>query len=168
MEHRFGTKRTKSEEGEKPKPIDSEKSKWSVPYSCTTPKVTKVFCAQSQSQSQCVSQRAKAEDEQQGQEQHTVKEHKDARQGSEFGRDTPSSSSIPWVSSEQLASPLGGFSTGVTTLSSGQGFKRTFYKRKLPSPPSTAFSSPEGRQLFAEALTNGHMGGFFKLMEQFR
>lgn len=27
---------------------------------------------------------------------------------------------------------------------------------------------PAGRQLFAEALANGHMTGFFKLMEQFR
>lgn len=48
------------------------------------------------------------------------------------------------------------------------GYKKTFYKRKLPSPPAIEFSSPEGRQLFAEALAEGHMTGFFKLMEQFR
>ncbi|GLC33020.1 hypothetical protein PLESTM_000015300 [Pleodorina starrii] len=47
------------------------------------------------------------------------------------------------------------------------GLKKTFYKRKLPSPPATEFSSPEGRQLFQEALLEGSMVGFFKLMEQF-
>ena len=33
---------------------------------------------------------------------------------------------------------------GVTTLQSGSGFKKTFFKRHLPSPPATAFSSPQG------------------------
>ncbi|KXZ56469.1 hypothetical protein GPECTOR_1g42 [Gonium pectorale] len=47
------------------------------------------------------------------------------------------------------------------------GFKKTFYKRKLPSPPAIEFSSKEGRQLFQEALLEGSMVGFFKLMEQF-
>ncbi|GIL75768.1 hypothetical protein Vretimale_5299 [Volvox reticuliferus] len=47
------------------------------------------------------------------------------------------------------------------------GFKKTFYKRKLPCPPAIEFSSPEGRQLFMDALRDGFMVGFFKLMEQF-
>ncbi len=45
---------------------------------------------------------------------------------------------------------------------------RSFYKRSLPSPPATAFSSDQGRQIFQEALEDGTMTGFFKLMEQFR
>ncbi len=103
------------------------------------------------------------------------------------------------LSSERQAAAQPGFMTGVSTAPGGQGFKKTFYKRRLPSPPSTAFASVEGRalrrgarfgrgctrlldhahdlaplptrtgrQLFAEALTTGHMNGFFKLMEQFR
>lgn len=48
------------------------------------------------------------------------------------------------------------------------GFKKTFYKRHLPSPPAIAFACTEGRQLFQEALAAGTMAGFFKLMEQFR
>jgi hypothetical protein len=51
---------------------------------------------------------------------------------------------VTTTDSERVASLVGGFSTGVTTLPTGQGFKRTFYKRKLPSPPSTAFSSAAG------------------------
>uniref|UniRef100_A0A7R9VTY1 glutathione gamma-glutamylcysteinyltransferase n=1 Tax=Chlamydomonas euryale TaxID=1486919 RepID=A0A7R9VTY1_9CHLO len=47
------------------------------------------------------------------------------------------------------------------------GVKKTFYKRHLPTPPCTAFASPEGRVLFQEALADGTMAGFFKLMEQF-
>lgn len=46
------------------------------------------------------------------------------------------------------------------------GVRRTFYKRKLPSPPATEFSSPEGRAIFGEALANGSMTGFFRLVEQ--
>lgn len=48
------------------------------------------------------------------------------------------------TASERQASATGGFSTGVTTMATGQGFKKTFYKRKLPTPPSIAFASPEG------------------------
>jgi hypothetical protein len=51
---------------------------------------------------------------------------------------------VTTTDSERVASLAGGYSTGVTTLPSGQGFKRTFYKRKLPCPPSTPFSSPAG------------------------
>ncbi|WIA42506.1 hypothetical protein OEZ86_008492 [Tetradesmus obliquus] len=47
------------------------------------------------------------------------------------------------------------------------GVKKTFYKRKLPCPPATEFSSAEGRLLFAEALQQGTMTGFFKLIEQY-
>ncbi|GBF98758.1 glutathione gamma-glutamylcysteinyltransferase [Raphidocelis subcapitata] len=46
------------------------------------------------------------------------------------------------------------------------GVKKTFYKRKLPCPPAIEFSSPEGRQVFKEALEAGTMTGFFKLIEQ--
>jgi len=47
------------------------------------------------------------------------------------------------------------------------GVRRTFYRRVLPTPPATAFSSPEGRRLFAEALADGTMAGFFPLVEQY-
>ncbi|GLC38513.1 Glutathione gamma-glutamylcysteinyltransferase 1 [Pleodorina starrii] len=47
------------------------------------------------------------------------------------------------------------------------GNKRTYYKRELPSPPAIAFSSAQGREVFAEALQLGTMVGFFKLIEQF-
>ncbi|KAG2450417.1 hypothetical protein HYH02_004919 [Chlamydomonas schloesseri] len=57
--------------------------------------------------------------------------------------------------------------TTATGVPSGTGFKKTFYKRKLPSPPAIEFSCPEGRQVFQEALLDGTMSGFFKLMEQF-
>jgi glutathione gamma-glutamylcysteinyltransferase len=42
----------------------------------------------------------------------------------------------------------------------------SFYRRTLPSP-CIAFSSPEGRQLFREALADGTMEGYFPLAEQF-
>ncbi|GMH45993.1 hypothetical protein BSKO_13957 [Bryopsis sp. KO-2023] len=44
----------------------------------------------------------------------------------------------------------------------------TFYKRKLPCPPAIEFSSTEGEHVFQEALCQGTMAGFFKLIEQFR
>ncbi|GAX75692.1 hypothetical protein CEUSTIGMA_g3135.t1 [Chlamydomonas eustigma] len=65
--------------------------------------------------------------------------------------------------SQSTATPI----VGVTALQTGSGFRRTFYKRHLPSPPAIAFSSPQGRQIFQEALMGGTLGGFFKLMEQF-
>ncbi|KAF2073651.1 hypothetical protein CYY_005036 [Polysphondylium violaceum] len=42
----------------------------------------------------------------------------------------------------------------------------SFYKRNLPSH-LVEFSSQEGKQLFKEALENGHMEGYFSLAEQF-
>jgi glutathione gamma-glutamylcysteinyltransferase len=45
---------------------------------------------------------------------------------------------------------------------------QTFYRRKLPQPPATPFSSPEGRRLFAEALQGGTLECFFPLIEQFQ
>ncbi|MFT3696823.1 MAG: phytochelatin synthase family protein [Kofleriaceae bacterium] len=42
----------------------------------------------------------------------------------------------------------------------------TFYRRPLTSEV-TEFSSPLGRQLFAEALTSGGLDGYFSLAEQF-
>ena len=42
----------------------------------------------------------------------------------------------------------------------------TLYRRPLPSD-AIAFSSPEGRELFAEALASGGLDGYFPLAEQF-
>lgn len=42
----------------------------------------------------------------------------------------------------------------------------THYKRPLPDA-AIAFSSCEGRQLFAEAMEGGGMAGYFPLAEQF-
>ncbi|KAL6208802.1 hypothetical protein ACLB2K_019747 [Fragaria x ananassa] len=42
------------------------------------------------------------------------------------------------------------------------------YRRELPSPPSIEFASPEGKKLFAEALGNGTMEGFFKLISYYQ
>jgi glutathione gamma-glutamylcysteinyltransferase len=42
----------------------------------------------------------------------------------------------------------------------------TLYRRPLPSE-AIAFSSPEGRQVFAEALAAGGLDGYFPLAEQF-
>jgi glutathione gamma-glutamylcysteinyltransferase len=42
----------------------------------------------------------------------------------------------------------------------------TLYRRPLPAD-AIAFSSPEGRQLFAEALATGGLDGYFPLAEQF-
>lgn len=38
------------------------------------------------------------------------------------------------------------------------------YRRVLPSPPAIEFASPEGKSLFIEALGDGTMEGFFKLI----
>lgn len=43
---------------------------------------------------------------------------------------------------------------------------RSLYRRPLPDD-LVAFASEEGRRLFGEALTAGHMEGFFALSEQF-
>ena len=43
---------------------------------------------------------------------------------------------------------------------------QTLYRRPLPSE-AIAFSSSEGRQVFAEALTSGGLQGYFPLAEQF-
>ncbi|KAL4190369.1 hypothetical protein AMTRI_Chr07g24400 [Amborella trichopoda] len=42
------------------------------------------------------------------------------------------------------------------------------YRRTLPSPPAVDFSSPEGKLIFTEALHNGTMEGFFKLISYFQ
>jgi glutathione gamma-glutamylcysteinyltransferase len=41
-----------------------------------------------------------------------------------------------------------------------------FYRRPLP-PPSISFASPQGRQIFQEAIALGGMEGYFPLAEQF-
>ena len=56
----------------------------------------------------------------------------------------------------------------IVDMSSPQTKKRTFYRRELPSPPATSFSSKKGKQLFREALKDGYMEGYFNLAEQFR
>lgn len=43
----------------------------------------------------------------------------------------------------------------------------SFYRRALPDPPSTAFSSLRGREIFKRALDRGHMELYFSLSEQF-
>lgn len=48
------------------------------------------------------------------------------------------------------------------------GISKSFYKRELPSPPSTAFSSAQGQKIFADAMSHGMLQGFFPLIEQFR
>ncbi|KAI4301067.1 hypothetical protein L6164_034384 [Bauhinia variegata] len=42
------------------------------------------------------------------------------------------------------------------------------YRRVLPSPPAIEFSSPEGKRIFAEALGQGTMEGFFKLISYYQ
>nr|ADK61091.1 phytochelatin synthase [Kandelia candel] len=42
------------------------------------------------------------------------------------------------------------------------------YRRALPSPPAIEFASPQGKQLFSEALHGGTMGCFFKLMSYYQ
>lgn len=46
------------------------------------------------------------------------------------------------------------------------GMPETLYRRPLPSD-AIAFSSAEGRTLFAEALSAGGLNGYFRLAEQF-
>ncbi|XP_061343394.1 glutathione gamma-glutamylcysteinyltransferase 3-like isoform X2 [Gastrolobium bilobum] len=42
------------------------------------------------------------------------------------------------------------------------------YRRALPSPPAIEFASPEGKKIFAEALGQGTMEGFFKLISYYQ
>ncbi|MBA0686281.1 hypothetical protein Goari_013890, partial [Gossypium aridum] len=42
------------------------------------------------------------------------------------------------------------------------------YKRVLPSPPAVDFASSDGKQLFIEAIQNGTMEGFYKLISYFQ
>eukprot|EP00252_Welwitschia_mirabilis_P010212 TRINITY_DN23382_c0_g1_i1.p1 TRINITY_DN23382_c0_g1~~TRINITY_DN23382_c0_g1_i1.p1 ORF type:complete len:236 (-),score=38.53 TRINITY_DN23382_c0_g1_i1:32-739(-) len=42
------------------------------------------------------------------------------------------------------------------------------YRRILPCPPAVEFSSREGKDLFREALLNGTMEGFFKIISYFQ
>ncbi|CAN1245228.1 Glutathione gamma-glutamylcysteinyltransferase 1 [Linum grandiflorum] len=42
------------------------------------------------------------------------------------------------------------------------------YRRILPSPPAIDFASSEGKQIFLEAVQNGTMEGFFKLISYFQ
>ncbi|KAG8640226.1 glutathione gamma-glutamylcysteinyltransferase 1 [Manihot esculenta] len=42
------------------------------------------------------------------------------------------------------------------------------YRRRLPSPPAIDFASSEGKQLFVEAIQNGTMEGFYRLISYFQ
>ncbi|KAJ1416618.1 Phytochelatin synthase, N-terminal catalytic domain [Sesbania bispinosa] len=42
------------------------------------------------------------------------------------------------------------------------------YRRVLPSPPAIDFASPEGKKIFSEALRQGTMEGFFKLISYYQ
>ncbi|KAF7818450.1 glutathione gamma-glutamylcysteinyltransferase 1 [Senna tora] len=42
------------------------------------------------------------------------------------------------------------------------------YRRLLPSPPAVEFASSEGKQLFLEAIQNGTMEGFYRLVSYFQ
>ncbi|XP_002529835.2 glutathione gamma-glutamylcysteinyltransferase 1 isoform X1 [Ricinus communis] len=42
------------------------------------------------------------------------------------------------------------------------------YRRLLPSPPAIDFASSEGKQLFIEAIQNGTMEGFYRLISYFQ
>ncbi|KAJ6874260.1 hypothetical protein NC651_032929 [Populus alba x Populus x berolinensis] len=42
------------------------------------------------------------------------------------------------------------------------------YRRILPSPPAIDFASAEGKQLFMEAIQNGTMEGFYRLISYFQ
>ena len=50
--------------------------------------------------------------------------------------------------------------------SSSNPLEGTFHRRNLP-PPSVAFGSADGRQLFAEAMSQGYMNAYFNLAEHF-
>ena len=65
-------------------------------------------------------------------------DHPEVSQAPQASPSSPARGAVP--SSEASASPV----VGVTILQSGSGFKKTFFKRHLPSPPATAFASPEG------------------------
>lgn len=43
----------------------------------------------------------------------------------------------------------------------------SYYRRKLPNPPCVAFSSQEGKKLFADALNSDGLACYWKLAEQF-
>nr|XP_023920093.1 glutathione gamma-glutamylcysteinyltransferase 1-like isoform X1 [Quercus suber]POF25188.1 glutathione gamma-glutamylcysteinyltransferase 1 [Quercus suber] len=42
------------------------------------------------------------------------------------------------------------------------------YRRSLPSPPAIDFASSEGKKLFIEAIQNGTMEGFYRLISNFQ
>nr|AGC82138.1 phytochelatin synthase [Suaeda salsa] len=44
----------------------------------------------------------------------------------------------------------------------------SFYRRALPSPPAIEFASSLGKKLFSEALLEGNMEGFFKLVSYYQ
>ncbi|KAF6260230.1 Phytochelatin synthase-domain-containing protein [Scenedesmus sp. NREL 46B-D3] len=95
------------------------------------------------------------EEPQQDQQQLLKQQREHQQQQQQLQQQQPPQASI--------ASPVAATASFVPPT----GVKKTFYKRKLPCPPATEFSSAEGRLLFAEALQQGTMTGFFKLIEQY-
>ena len=85
---------------------------------------------------------------------HSVGRHRSAGSAEADGTSTqpslPSENASPSSSSRGGSVPVSQNSAptvvGVTTLQSGSGFKKTFFKRHLPSPPATAFASPQGNR----------------------
>lgn len=61
--------------------------------------------------------------------------------------------------------PLPAVLTSAVSLYTA-GMETTLYRRPLPAG-AIAFSSSEGRQVFAEALAAGSLDGYFRLAEQF-
>jgi glutathione gamma-glutamylcysteinyltransferase len=55
---------------------------------------------------------------------------------------------------------------GVTTPTTEDDLKNTFYQRELPTS-LVRFASPEGKKLFREAMDDGHAEGFFPLTGNF-
>ena len=56
--------------------------------------------------------------------------------------------------------------TGASRMCHRLAMDQTLYRRPLPAD-TIAFSSPDGRQVFAEALAAGGLDGYFPLAEQF-
>lgn len=56
---------------------------------------------------------------------------------------------------------------GVAGDATRRASMTSFYRRPLPSPPCTGFSTPKGKLWFVEALQEGTADGFFPLAEQF-
>lgn len=78
------------------------------------------------------------------------------------GVDSPPPATVSQCTADRLPNPI-----SLTALNnSTPALPTSFYRRPLPRT-AIAFSSPEGKQLFKEALEEGHMNGYFALAEQY-